>query len=258
MIPFFRRIRKQHADDNQVLKYARYAIGEIVLVVIGILIALQINNWNEERKSRIEEIEILKSIKLDFVNVIDECKENNEFRRKILASTNELYAVINNPSHGYSEVQLDSLMAVLFINPTYNNKTGSLDILFTSGKINSISQPEIKEALILWPQQIDDVSEDEIYASETLRYEFYPFIRKYVSIQKVNNQIQYKDLDLFDSSIRSDFESDYEGLLSDMEFEGLLATRELTLSVSLLQTNDLIETAEGIIELIEDKIQSKN
>jgi hypothetical protein len=43
-----------------------------------------------------------------------------------------------------------------------------------------------------------------------------------------------------------------------MEFEGLLATRELTLSVSLLQTNDLIETAEGIIELIEDKIQSKN
>lgn len=59
------------ADDNRPLQYARYAIGEIVLVVIGILIALQINNWNEERKSRIEEIEILKSIKLDFINVID-------------------------------------------------------------------------------------------------------------------------------------------------------------------------------------------
>ena len=44
MIKFFRRIRKQHADDNKPLKYARYAIGEIVLVVIGILIALQVNN----------------------------------------------------------------------------------------------------------------------------------------------------------------------------------------------------------------------
>ncbi len=49
MIPFFRKIRKKLADDNMPLKYTRYAIGEIVLVVIGILIALQINNWNEER-----------------------------------------------------------------------------------------------------------------------------------------------------------------------------------------------------------------
>jgi len=50
MIPFFRRIRKTLADDNKPIKYLRYAIGEIVLVVIGILIALQINTWNETRK----------------------------------------------------------------------------------------------------------------------------------------------------------------------------------------------------------------
>ena len=54
MINFFRKIRKKLADDNQFLKYSRYAIGEILLVVIGILIALQINNWNEERKDSIE------------------------------------------------------------------------------------------------------------------------------------------------------------------------------------------------------------
>jgi len=47
MIPFFRKIRKKMADDNRPLKYMRYAVGEIVLVVIGILIALRINNWNE-------------------------------------------------------------------------------------------------------------------------------------------------------------------------------------------------------------------
>ena len=51
MTPFFRRIRKKMADDNKPLKYMRYAIGEVVLVVIGILIALQINNWNEEKKT---------------------------------------------------------------------------------------------------------------------------------------------------------------------------------------------------------------
>jgi hypothetical protein len=49
MINFFRQIRKKLADNNQFLKYSRYAIGEIVLVVVGILIALSINNWNQER-----------------------------------------------------------------------------------------------------------------------------------------------------------------------------------------------------------------
>jgi hypothetical protein len=52
MLPFFRKIRYRLAKDNQFFKYSRYAIGEIVLVVVGILIALYINNWNEERKER--------------------------------------------------------------------------------------------------------------------------------------------------------------------------------------------------------------
>jgi len=55
MINFFRKKRKKLAEDNKAVKYARYAIGEIVLVVIGILIALQINSWNKERLLKIEE-----------------------------------------------------------------------------------------------------------------------------------------------------------------------------------------------------------
>ncbi len=62
MINFFRKIRKNMADDNKPLKYMRYAIGEIVLVVIGILIALSINNWNEKRKIKHKETVILKEL----------------------------------------------------------------------------------------------------------------------------------------------------------------------------------------------------
>ena len=62
MIGFFRKIRKKFADDNKPLKYARYAIGEIVLVVIGILIALQVNNWNDRVKERSVETKILQEI----------------------------------------------------------------------------------------------------------------------------------------------------------------------------------------------------
>jgi len=68
MIPFFRKIRKTLADDNKPIKYLRYAIGEIILVVIGILIALQINNWNENRKNKVFEKEILTQIQENLKN----------------------------------------------------------------------------------------------------------------------------------------------------------------------------------------------
>ena len=63
MIPFFRKIRYRLAKDNQFFKYSRYAIGEIVLVVVGILIALQINQWNDYRIKRNLEVEFLMEIK---------------------------------------------------------------------------------------------------------------------------------------------------------------------------------------------------
>jgi len=62
MLSYFRKIRKQLANDNPSMKYLRYAIGEIVLVVIGILIALQINTWNEERNKRQEEQFLLENL----------------------------------------------------------------------------------------------------------------------------------------------------------------------------------------------------
>lgn len=63
MINFFRKTRKKLADDNKPLKYARYAIGEIVLVMIGILLALQVNNWNELKKDRNVENKLLNELK---------------------------------------------------------------------------------------------------------------------------------------------------------------------------------------------------
>ena len=66
MLPFFRKIRYRLAKDNQFLKYSRYAIGEIVLVVVGILIALYINNWNEERKDKKLVRLYLKELQIEF------------------------------------------------------------------------------------------------------------------------------------------------------------------------------------------------
>ena len=72
MINFFRKIRKQLADDNKPMKYTRYAIGEIVLVVVGILIALSINNWNEQRIKSLTETASLLGIRSELNQTLGE------------------------------------------------------------------------------------------------------------------------------------------------------------------------------------------
>lgn len=85
MINFFRKIRRQLLSDSKVSKYLVYALGEIVLVVIGILIALQINNWNEYQKELITEVkvldEVVENLKANIIrlqSMIDRCTVDNQ------------------------------------------------------------------------------------------------------------------------------------------------------------------------------------
>jgi hypothetical protein len=90
MIKFFRHIRKSLLEQNKMGKYFKYAIGEILLVVIGILIALQINNWNERKKEQAFEKEILQQIRANLLKdkiTLKEIKGNFE---KAMSSTKKI------------------------------------------------------------------------------------------------------------------------------------------------------------------------
>lgn len=76
MFRFFSKIRYKLASENKLGKYLRYAIGEILLVVIGILIALQVNNWNEERKQHAAFKNTLEALKEDLYYNIDEANSD--------------------------------------------------------------------------------------------------------------------------------------------------------------------------------------
>jgi hypothetical protein len=101
MLTFFRKIRKSIIDSSSARKYLLYAIGEIALVVIGILIALQINNWNEWRKDRKIEREILFEIKVNLEDNIDKAEMAiNEMTAYNKSGTYILNAITNKiPYH---------------------------------------------------------------------------------------------------------------------------------------------------------------
>ena len=85
------------ADDNRPLKYARYAIGEIILVVIGILIALQINNWNEQRKAKVKEAALLLNLTQDLRSDSISFSRNFNILSDIISLHGKLYEIgVNN------------------------------------------------------------------------------------------------------------------------------------------------------------------
>jgi len=85
MLKIFRKIRAQLLTQNKFSKYLLYAIGEIVLVVIGILIALSINNWNSERINRKQEKEYLSRLVVDLEKDLDNLQRTfTNFQQKLI------------------------------------------------------------------------------------------------------------------------------------------------------------------------------
>ena len=147
MIKIFRKIRKKMADDNKPLKYMRYAIGEVVLVVIGILIALQINNWNEEKKDRGLEIEFLKRLKSDLVTdstyYSRRIKDSESFVMSNVEFITELYKVQQN----YSDVKKLFEKLKLSSKQLVSQNSTYLELI-NDGKLNLIRNTKLKSALI--------------------------------------------------------------------------------------------------------------
>jgi hypothetical protein len=113
MIKFFRKIRFDLMEKNKTGKYFKYAIGEVILVVIGILIALSINTWNENKKDRKQEKEFITSVKKDL-------KQDKFFIKLIieqLEPRKEAYKAINNDIlnlYQNDRISLDSIFMVYF------------------------------------------------------------------------------------------------------------------------------------------------
>jgi hypothetical protein len=97
MVKIFRKVRQNLLRENRVGKYLIYAIGEIILIVIGIMIAIQLNNWNENRKAKNKEIKVLKELRADLVQHLSDF-EMNIHNLEAWKNSNEiiLYCMDNN------------------------------------------------------------------------------------------------------------------------------------------------------------------
>lgn len=143
----FRKIRQQLLTENKFTKYLLYAIGEVILVVIGILIALQINNNNDLRKARIKEVHYLKNIKTDLqINTL-ELDRYIETRTEYIESAKRIISHFEGePIIDFSAFNADGVMIYSWQKFYQNNNT--FQELVNSGNLALISNDSIKNMLL--------------------------------------------------------------------------------------------------------------
>ena len=245
MINFFRKIRYNLMEQNKTGKYLKYAIGEILLVVIGILIALSINNWNEDRKKRVIERESyenlatsLKKDSLELVTILSfQNKSMFDQNRFIKSDLSEIKALMTN------EEISQSLYNVFEGVNSFFPKYGTYNSILLNEGIDLLKSKEIRSLLIeLYDYQCKRYENQDAIIDSKFMYDFIPFVQRNLGFF-VDSNFEYKPIDM------ALFEKDYQELvlqcknLNTMTRQSIISLIEIQKSV-----NELISQIEKELE----------
>lgn len=162
MAKFFRRIRQQLLSQNSFARYIAYAIGEIFLVVVGILIALQVNNSNEQRKSDAQGRNYLISMKSELLNNLEVVTTEIETLDRSMSGQRELISLMNTEKDTAKEVDLSRIFAVSFSNVhELRYQDGTFKELLYSGGLTSIDNDSIRNEVTSWEGRMIAIRKQE-------------------------------------------------------------------------------------------------
>ncbi|WP_411766430.1 DUF6090 family protein [Winogradskyella sp. A3E31] len=188
MIKFFRQIRYNLMAQNKTGKYFKYAIGEIVLVVIGILIALQINNWNETKKEQAELNGYLNNISKNIMSDITELSNIKAFRDSAKLGAQQFVKLSNqenitpNEFSSYTSTYLQKYLP--FFDIYFKADKSGFEALKNSGYLNKIHGTDLETKLYDYYKAIASLEEEE---------------------KSLNNFIEEMEYDMFKSNVVLDF-----------------------------------------------------
>ncbi|MGI9546999.1 MAG: hypothetical protein ACR2MM_07175 [Flavobacteriaceae bacterium] len=233
MVKVFRSFRRIWIEKGSAKKYFLYAIGEILLVVIGILIAFAIDNWNTEKVQRIEEKQIYGNILKKIIEDKSDIEGNAHYNDMLIAQ----FQYANEIIEAQDRAQIDTLKVILFKLFEYSDFSGSANIyqnLVNSGELKLLKN----EAII---EELQELEEHYIYTNR-LEVNHWQVILRFMGPGLIDN-IHISDLqverpdelysfymqNLLLSAIDIMFEKDdiYQNAISQIDTIGLLIETEL-------------------------------
>ena len=244
MLHFFRKIRRDLLANSKFFKYLKYAIGEIILVVLGILIALYINEWNKTRLDFQFEKVILSGIQKDIKYEVNSLKDWNEWTIERVSRISTLDSLL----HGEM--------------PVYHK---SLDTLFGAvwglhaGAMDNKAKYENLKARGLNTIQVDSIRDQIIYIYETV----YPVFDSHIEIEWFQNENallpyylkHFSNLSFRQSATPIDFESVWK----DVQYHNIVSYRLI-----VLQANqgsfypDALQEMEKLRRMIDHYLNEEN
>jgi hypothetical protein len=222
MIKFFRQIRQKLLSDKQFSKYILYAIGEIFLVVIGILIALQINTWNEDRKNLEKENYYLNSIKTSISLSQSELDRVITDAQHISSAADTLFLLLAYKNYDrLNGVFIDSLLFSAGDYSLISLNDGAIQEILNTGSLNLIRDDRIRIDLASWNERMHQIrkfeGETENLSRNYLEYlkPFFDF-RRYVTDSLGDGIIPEKKQQLLSDPLLSNYLMTITGLHRSM------------------------------------------
>lgn len=253
--------------ENKTSKYLLYAIGEIILVVIGILIALQINNWNQSRKEHIEERAILEQVRTEFQSNLKQLDEKIAIRDRQLSGAQDLLVFIDLPKLRVK----DSVEKAITETVGYTTFDPIINDLAGSGNLRLIQRDSLKLLLSQWTSELVQVVESEQTWVSYRNNIYLPFLIENTQLRTARNSamkdnfigqflIDVDDEDAMNSRIdtlgNSAHPYDINDLLNNPDFEDHLTRCIVTNNISNVQSFILRKRILLILDILDEELDS--
>ena len=217
MIKFFRNIRRSLLSEGKTSKYLKYAVGEIVLVVIGILIALQINNWNEHRKELKKELvvveELYKELQQNLKVTTKHLKHIEKVNQEVLFLlnvSNDSLKLLTNKELNQHIFKSSKITSFIPINQKLKRILGIENFGFRHSKtlLNELQD---------YNNSIEDLSSMNLSAVDIFRNKMVPFLSENMSIKNLMHEIYPNKISVSHNYV------DLRLMIKSMAFENIYA-----------------------------------
>ncbi len=252
MLRFFRQIRQRLLTDNKFSKYLLYAVGEILLVVIGILIALQIDNWNEERKASIAEDKALIALKNEFEGNIQRFKFICEARKNAETGLRAYYELISSDTVPLQTKAKARRRAGFGGRWSVQNTV--LNGLVNSGAIENIKNDSLKILLTRWPSLVN-LWNDEEDKWRNLRAKIGDYLmpRLRSSVPRSSDGFW----NYFPNNTESELDGQMLSFVNQLEYQNYIAKDISQLHIQSLNCSRIFEDYNKIMRYLNVEINSK-
>jgi len=241
MIKFFRKIRQNLVMENKTSKYFKYAIGEIVLVVIGILIALQINNWNQERLQQQSELKFLKGIQAEFKLNKDYLINSIKMNQEGLKTGKEIMSLMNQDVEILKSINIDSLLFQIFEYGGFEISENTILEVMQVGQLQNLENDQLKSFILEWSQQKIKIDRNRITLTEKSDY----LVRYLMTRYPLKNIDKYGVLAWKNPST---IEVDKYAIFTDLEFENIIDDLLYNLTSFNNRIIAILEVIDGILK----------